>query len=190
MSNRVGAVLLAAGESRRFGEQNKLLVEVDGKPVVSHALGTLLDSGVAEIVAVVGHESDRVSDVLGDVETQYNPAYAEGQSTSVAVGVEIAREREWNGTLFMLGDMPFVNAETVAELIRAYRDGEGTILAPSYKGKRGNPALFDATHYDALAGVSGDAGGRELVREHGVLVPVADAGVCRDIDRVGDLDLD
>ncbi len=190
MNKTVGAVLLAAGESQRFGEKNKLLVEIDGKPVVSHALETLVESAVDDIVAIVGHESERVGDVLSGVETRYNAEYGAGQSTSVKAGVAVAQERGWDATLFMLGDMPFVQTATIDRLIEAYRDDEATILAPSYNGKRGNPALFDATHYDALAAVSGDAGGRELLHTHGVLVPVEDRGVCEDIDRVSDLDVE
>lgn len=187
-SATVGGVLLAAGESRRFGEDNKLLATVDGEPVVRHAAQTLV-TALPSAVAVLGHEADRVRAALDplDVETVHNDRYREGQSTSVAAGVALARENGWDAVVFGLGDMPFVNAGTVESLIEAYRDGTGTVLFPTHEGNRGNPVLFDSNHYDDLAAVEGDRGGREIVREHGTAVPVDDPGVRRDVDEPGDL---
>lgn len=187
-SSVVGGVLLAAGESTRFGEDNKLLAEVDGEPVVRRAARALVGP-VSPVVAVVGHEADRVRAALDplDVGTVSNDRYSEGQSTSVAVGVTVAREEGWDGVVFGLGDMPLVDPETVETLVAAYRNGRGTVLFPSYEGDRGNPVLFDRAHYDELAAVEGDRGGRDIVREHGTPVPVDDSGVRRDVDAPGDL---
>lgn len=184
----VGGVLLAAGESTRFGEENKLLAAVDGEPVVRHAAETLV-AALPSVVAVLGHEADRVRTALDplDVETVTNDRYREGQSTSVAIGVDAAREHGWDAVVFGLGDMPAVDPETVETLVGAYRDGAGTVLFPTHDGKRGNPVLFDRTHYDDLAAVEGDRGGREIVRELGTAVPVDDPGVRRDVDEPGDL---
>lgn len=187
-SSAVGGVLLAAGESTRFGEDNKLLAEVDGRPVVRRAAEALA-AAVPTVVAVVGYEADRVRAALDplDVETVSNDRYSEGQSTSVAAGVEAARRHDWAAVVFGLGDMPLVDPETVETLVAAYRDGQGTVLFPSYEGTRGNPVLFDHAHYDELAAVEGDRGGREVVREHGVPVAVDDPGIRRDVDDPGDL---
>lgn len=186
----VGAILLAAGLGTRFDGGNKLLAHADGEPIVRAAARTVVDSSVGPVVAVLGHDADAVSSALTGlgVETRYNADYADGQSSSVAVGVEAARERGWDAALFALGDMPFVESETVDRLLAAYTDRTGSVLAPAYDGTRGNPVLFDASHFGDLADVTGDRGGREIVADVGTLVPVDDPGVRRDVDRRRDLD--
>jgi molybdenum cofactor cytidylyltransferase len=183
-------VLLAAGLGTRFESGNKLLAEIDGVPVVRHAAGTLVASSVGEVVAVLGHEANAVGAALDglDLPTRINDEYSEGQSTSVATGVAAARDRGWDAAVFALGDMPAVDSATVDTLVSAYADGSGSVLAPSYRGTRGNPVLFDNEFFDPLADVTGDRGGRDIVESSGRLIPVDDPGVCQDIDRDGDLE--
>ena len=187
----VGGVLLAAGRSTRFDAGNKLLAEVDGVPIVRRAAETLCRSAVDEVVVVLGHEADRVAEALDglDVTARRNEDYDGGQSTSVGTGVEVARRDGWDAVVFALGDMPFVRPATVDALRAVYEAGDGTIAAAAYEGKRGHPVLFGAEHYDALASVTGDRGGRRLVEEHedAVLVETDDPGVTRDVDYEADL---
>lgn len=188
---RVGGVVLAAGESSRFESGNKLLEPVEGTPMVAAVAGIACESSVDDIVAVVGHQAEAVADALEDLSLpiRLNDEYADGQSASVARGVEYARKAGWDAAVFFLGDMPFVRRETVDRLVKAYRAGERSIIAPRYEGTRGNPVLFDARHFDALAGVTGDRGGRDLVASHDGtrFVETDDPGVMRDIDSRDDL---
>lgn len=187
----IGGVALAAGRGTRFEDGNKLLAEVDGVPIVRRAARTLCRSAVDDVVVVVGHEAARVTETLDglDVSIRRNENYDEGQSTSVRTGVEIARRADWDAVVFALGDMPFVRPATVDALRTAYEAGDGTIVAPAYEGKRGNPVLFGEEHFDALASVTGDRGGRRLIEEHedAVLVETDDPGVTRDVDYKADL---
>lgn len=183
-------VLLAAGQSTRFAGGTKLLAEVDGDPIVVRAARTLCGSPVEACLAVLGHEADRVGPALADlpIETTVNPAYAEGQATSVRRGVEWAADRGAEAVVLALGDMPWVTPATYEALIAAFRDG-ADIVVPEYRGQRGNPVVFGASHFEALRAVEGDAGGRQLFEAHAVTrVPVEDAGVCRDVDEPEDLD--
>jgi molybdenum cofactor cytidylyltransferase len=187
----VGGVVLAAGKGTRFEGGNKLLATVEETPIVRRAAETLMRSSVDDVLAVVGHEADRVTDALSDldVSVRRNENYAAGQSTSVRTGVDAARDADWDAVVFMLGDMPFVRPSTVDRLRTAYAKGEGTIVAPAYEGQRGNPVLFGRQHYDALATVSGDRGGRRLIENHenAVFVDTEDPGVTRDVDYRADL---
>lgn len=189
--HRIGAVLLAAGESQRFERGNKLLATVDGTTIVRRAAETLLAADVEDVVAILGYDEAAVRESLEglDVDLRVNPEFEAGQSTSVREGVAVAREREWDGTVFALGDMPFVAPESVAALLEQYASGNGSIFAAGYEGKRGNPVLFDSEHYDGLADVSGDKGGRELVENHpdARIVETGDPGVTRDVDYEEDL---
>jgi molybdenum cofactor cytidylyltransferase len=186
----VGAVLLAAGRSERFGPENKLLATVDGQPVVQATARTLRAAPLDDRVAVVGHDAAAVRAVLpGEFGVRYNGRYAAGQHTSVRAGVAVAREAGWDGVLFALGDMPAVDPATVDALLESFIGGSGTIVVPTESGRRGNPVLFGASHFDALAEVTGDRGGQELIatRPDVVRIPVDDAGIHRDIDRPEDL---
>jgi molybdenum cofactor cytidylyltransferase len=195
----VAGVLLAAGRSERFGEGNKLLAELDGEPLVRHAARTLVGASLDRVVAVVGHESDRVRAALADlpVAVVTNPDYEAGQATSVRRGIEATREDGAeaehpvpDAAVFALGDMPAVATETVELLVAAFRADLGDPLAAAHEGRRGNPALFGAGHFDALAAVDGDTGGRELLRSApgAALVETGDPGVREDVDTPADLE--
>lgn len=188
---RVAGVLLAAGASSRFGGANKLLAPVDGDPLVVHAARPLLDAGLDPVVAVVGYESDRVRAALEGLHITVveNPAYEDGQAVSVRAGVQ-ALPVDVDAAVFALGDMPAVDAASVRALVAAHRAGAGTALAAAYDGQRGNPVLFDSVHFDALANVSGDTGGRRILLESdaAALVETGDSGVCRDVDTPEDLE--
>jgi len=193
---RVAGVLLAAGTSSRYGGTNKLLEDVGGVPMVRRAAETLFDSGLDPVVVVLGHEADRVRSALEDLDGTSeatvvfveNPDYADGQSTSVAAGVSALPEGV-DAAVFALGDMPWVRPATVERLVDAYRADAGTALAAAFEDERGNPVLWDAGHFEALAGQSGDVGGRDLLlsTDGAALVEAGDPGVRRDVNRPGDL---
>lgn len=182
----VGGVLLAAGPGERYDGPFKLLETVEGEPIVRRAAKALLSGGLAEVVVVVGHEAAAVREALEDLDVEVieNDQYRDGQSASLHVGVDIARERNWDAVVFGLGDMPFVTGEAVDLVLRGYAGGHGSIIAAGFEGKRGNPTLFDARYYDDLLAVDGDTGGRPvLVGSSDVaVVETGEPGVLRDVD--------
>lgn len=182
--------LLAAGTGTRFDAGNELLADLDGEPIVAHAARTLTESGLDATVAVVGHDSEAVASALPDeIEVLANPEYDRGQSASVRRAVAAARERDAEALLFALGDMPRVSVETVEEILRTYRASPTSgIVAPRYQSRRGNPVLFGSQHFDALANVEGDRGGRALLESKPVVwVDVSDPGIHYDVDTEADL---
>lgn len=193
----VVGLVLAAGTSSRFGPANKLLADIDGEPVISHAVRTMLDAPVASVVVVVGHDADTVRDAVTDAGTEAdtgvtvveNPAYSTGQATSVQVGIEAVGDAGASAVVVLPGDMPAVTPTTVARLIDAYRAGVGDAVAAAYHGQRGNPVLFDRRYFDGLLSTSGDVGGRSVLldSDDAVLVNVDDPGVSVDIDTPDDL---
>ncbi|EMA05496.1 molybdenum cofactor cytidylyltransferase [Haloarcula vallismortis] len=182
----VGGVILAAGRSERYESGNKLLATLDGTAVVRQVAETARESSLSDTVAVLGHESVAVAEALDglSLSIRHNAQYATGQSTSVRHGVEYARSAGWDAALFLLGDMPFVRVETIEALIETYRTESATIVVPTHGGTRGNPVLFDGCHFDALASVSGDRGGRDIIdtNEKTAFIEVSDPGIRWDID--------
>jgi molybdenum cofactor cytidylyltransferase len=189
-STRVVGVLLAAGSSRRFGCRNKLLADCGDAPIVARAVRALTDADLAGVVAVVGHEADRVAAALPDgVDVVENEAHASGQASSLRAGVAAARDRGADAVVVALGDMPYVAPATTRALVTAHEAGVGSALAAAHHGERGNPVLFDRRHFDVLTDVDGDVGGRDVLlgADDAALVDVPDSGVRRDIDRPTDV---
>lgn len=199
MSDResVAGIVLAAGLSSRFGDGNKLLATVDGEPLVVHAVRTLTGADLDAVAVVVDPDTD-IPEALAetdltrgnsDVTLVENPDAAAGQATSVRRGVAWAR-RDHDAVVFALGDMPRVRPETVGRLVDAWREDEGSALAAGYDGQRGNPVLFDRQHFDALAALSGDTGGRSVfaAAADSAVVETGDPGVRIDVDTPADLD--
>lgn len=188
----VRGVVLAAGTSSRYGDRNKLLEPIDGEPLVRRAVASLLGAPLAGVTVVLGHEHERVRTALAecDVEFRYNGDYARGQSGSLRTGVEAVRAAGADAAVFALGDMPAVSRRTIETLVEAHRVTGRSALAAGHDGRRGNPVLLDAVHFDALARVSGDVGGRDVLRAapDAAVVETGDPGVLRDVDRPGDLE--
>lgn len=188
---KVWGVVLAAGTSSRFGEENKLLMPLDGVPIVRHVAMSLLNSDLDGVTAIVGHESQRVREALDGlpVEIRLNAEYSTGQSTSVHEGVTAARDHDADAVVVALGDMPSIADSTIDLLVKAYTREVADIIVAAADGKRGNPVLFASAHFDALSNVEGDTGGRALIQEADDVVGVetANSGVLQDIDTPSDL---
>ena len=168
----IAAFILAAGQSRRMGALNKLLIEIEGKPMVRHVAETVLASRARPVVVVTGHEAERVEAALNglDVHFAHNPNHAEGLSTSLKHGLD-ALPGELDGVLVCLGDMPALRPEHLNRLIASFNPIESrAICVPTVRGKRGNPVLFGAQFFTEMKAVEGDVGARHLIGTHADLV--------------------
>jgi molybdenum cofactor cytidylyltransferase len=184
---KIAAIVLAAGQSRRMGSENKLLAELGGKPMVRHVAEAVAASKAASMTVVLGHEADTVRAALADLKPSYayNPDYAEGLSTSMKTGLAAVGE-EVDGVVICLGDMPMVSTAIIDKMIAAFDPVEGrAIVVPTRRGKRGNPVLFAKRFFEEMARVSGDVGARHLIGNHedlAVEIEVDDESVLTDID--------
>ena len=184
---RIAAIVLAAGQSRRTGSINKLLVEIGGAPMVARVVDTVRGAEVDPVIVVLGHQPDRVRDALAgrDVTLIENPNYAEGLSTSLARGLSVL-PKNVDGVVVCLGDMPDVTTAHIERLIESFAPDEGRdICVPTFNGKRGNPVLWARRYIDEMAHVAGDVGARHLIGENVDAVSevaMPDGGVLLDLD--------
>jgi molybdenum cofactor cytidylyltransferase len=184
---RIFAVILAAGQSRRMGVRNKLLLEVGGTPLVQKVVDAALASTCDGVIVVTGHQADAVARAVAcpSVQIVRGDRYAEGLSASLAAGVA-ALPDDCDAALICLGDMPNVSAAHMDAIIAAFDPVEGrAICVPTFQGKRGNPVLWGRQFFGELVNIRGDTGARHLIGEYADAVcevPVADAGVLTDID--------
>lgn len=186
----VSAILLAAGEGSRFGG-GKLLAELDGRPLIGHALDALKAPPVDETVVVVGADAGRLREVCEPygVRVVENPEWEEGMSTSVQAGLR-ALDPGVRAAVILLADQPLVGAGAVERLVAAFEDGAKVAVAV-YGGKRRNPVLFSREVWPSLLEeLSGDEGARGFLRRHPELiteVPCDGVGDPADVDTVEDL---
>jgi molybdenum cofactor cytidylyltransferase len=183
----VGAVVLAAGLSRRMNGANKLLAELGGVPIVARAVDAVLATRARPVVVVTGHDAARVRAALAGrpVGFAHNPDPAAGLSASLRAGIA-ALGTQVDAAVVCLADMPWVRPAHVEALIDAFEGRAARpICVPSFEGRRGNPVLWPARHFAAIAALHGDTGARALLEAHAAevcYVPVADPGVTRDVD--------
>lgn len=159
----IAAIVLAAGESRRMGTMNKLLLPIAGVPLLRRVIETLSASPLQEIVVVVGHEHEQLEPLLDglDVRRTINANYQTGQMSSVHAGLAALRS-VCDGVMVCLGDQPLLTSEDVVRLIEAFGDiGTRSILVPTYRRRRGNPVIVSYAHRAQIL-----SGGRQLGCRH------------------------
>lgn len=182
------ALVLAAGSSRRFGEQ-KLLAPLRGRPLVRWAVESALGSNVDRVLVVAGEEGSAVRDALEDLPAAVvlNPDPEEGMASSIRVGVVALPDGvEW--VVILLGDQPEVTPELVNRVLEA-RDSGRPMVAPVYQGRQGNPVAFHSSVFSELEALTGDEGARPLLkRDPGRVTRLElDLPMPRDVDTREDL---
>lgn len=184
-NGRIGAVLLSAGRSTRFGPENKLLADFEGRPMLLHALDHAREAGLDPVLVVTGHEAEAIRAAAPDARFVHNPDYAEGLSTSLRTGI-LALPEDVGAALILLGDMPRVLPATLSALIAASRANQAAqAFVPAYSGHWGNPVLVRRTLFPSLARLHGDQGARKLLeasRDVVEEVAVDDPGIIADFD--------
>ncbi|NNE85200.1 MAG: NTP transferase domain-containing protein [Alphaproteobacteria bacterium] len=184
---RIAGIVLGGGQSRRMGVVNKLLVKVDGKAMIRHAVDNLRAAGVEPIIVVTGHEAERVRELLADANVTFahNDDFAEGLSTSLRTGIAAVPD-DCDAAVVALGDMPRLQPDHVKLLMAAFSADTGrAICVPTWQGKRGNPVLWARRFFAEMGQVDGDVGAKHLIGAHGDSVhevEMPDSGVLIDVD--------
>ena len=187
---RFGAVILAAGASRRMGTPKQLL-PLAGKPLLMHAVEAALASPAWPVVVVVGAQADSIRASLAKLPViiAENPAWAEGMASSLRAGVMTLHQfsRALDAALIALCDQPAFSAEVIAQLVAAQRATGRSIVASRYAGRHGAPALFLREHFSALASLTGEEGARALLNDRPEHVAAVDlAALALDLDTPAD----
>ncbi len=182
---QMAGIILAAGEATRYGSPKQLL-DWKGKPFVRHIAETALHSGLWPVVVVTGFCAPEVESCLKDlpVDIVHNPAYQQGQSTSIKAGInylETSRKGESDDTsvgsgggqagaaIFLLADQPQIPSEVIRALTESHTRGLHPIIAPLVlEERRANPVLFDQVTFPDLLQLTGDIGGRAIFSKYKV----------------------
>lgn len=182
----ITGVLLAAGQSERFGS-NKLLAEIDNRAMILHTATAL--SPCERLLAVVRPGDLTLQRLLTDASIEFvcNENAGRGMGSSIACAV--AASRDSLGWCLLPADMPYIQPSTTQRVAAALRDG-AAIAAPVYEGRRGHPVGFSDLFSNELLALDGETGARDIVMRHPdqfVAISCSDKAVLVDIDTVEDL---
>ena len=187
MGRRIGAALLAAGSSRRFGERDKLCAEFRGRRLGEYA-AIALPIELFEKAWVITKSPNHPCEPLWHArrfEPLFNPHASQGMGTSVALAAKAAEEASLDGLLIALADMPQVPEQHFRALIEEW-DASEPIVVSSIGDVHMPPAVFGSAHFKDLMQSSGDQGARGLIQQ-GLVVPCPPDWL-KDIDRPEDLE--
>lgn len=160
---RIGCVVMAAGDARRFGE-NKLAAEFGGKPLILRALEAVPAEKFSAVAVVTQYpEVEELAKRFGFTPV-HNPHPDWGISHTIRLGLEALGE--CGAALFQVSDQPLLRRETVAAEVDFFRAHPDKLVGLGHDGVRGNPCIFPAAYFPELLALKEDHGGSSVIRRH------------------------
>jgi molybdenum cofactor cytidylyltransferase len=183
----VAGIILAAGESKRFGQPKQLLAW-RGQPFVHAVAKTALEAGLSPVIVVTGANAEQVELAVKDLNVIVikNEQWESGQGSSISAGMKaltLSSSHKIGGAIFLLTDQPQVTASIIRALIEKHAEGLYPIVAPMVIEQRANPVLFDRATFPDLMTLEGDVGGRAIFHKYRVeYLPWHDDRLLLDVD--------
>jgi len=163
------AIILAAGLSQRMGTINKLLIPINGKPMVRRTVEQYIQAGIKHIIVIVGHQQERIRTALkglNNINIVFNEAFNEGQITSIRCGLAAVSSQS-HAVLVGLSDQPLLTANDIQDVIRAFfQQSSKSILVPYHGNKRGNPIVLSTEQALSADHDGVRLGCRKLIDKH------------------------
>ena len=186
MSGKKLLVLLAAGFSRRFGPENKLLHELDGLPLYRHTLDKLaaLRDEETDVLVMTNTPEIQLYCTENGLCWSPSPEAAEGIAATVRAAVAQAEEKRASACVFFVADQPKLKLSTMRGVLRVGTEQGAALACVKAPTGRGNPVWFGKRYFGALSALRGDVGGRSILAQHSkeVLFYPAEQAEVTDID--------
>ena len=168
MNKKIGVVILAAGLATRMGRQ-KLLLPLLDKPLIAHMLQNTASLPFADKIAVVGEPRQELTQICTEygITSIFNADRNTGQSSSIKLGLA-QLSPELDGFMFLPGDQPLLSLSLLRELIACFCEHyhPARIVVPSFQSENRSPAIFGSSWREELEKITGDGGGRSIIRRH------------------------
>jgi len=187
----ISAILLAAGQSKRVPEANKLLIKYKNKLLINHILGELIKSKVNKIFVVLGYEYTKVKkNCLKDKKVNFlvNKNFKKGISGSIKLGVKKLNSN-YKGFLIVQSDMPFIKSTHINKIYNSIKKNNKLVHVLNYKTQIGNPIGFNISLSKKFNKIKGDVGARYLVKrlkKDTNFIKVNNPKLFKDFDRLDD----
>jgi molybdenum cofactor cytidylyltransferase len=182
--SKIAAVVLAAGNASRFGDEKVFLKLPNDKRVIRHIVDVISSAGFSPVFVVIRQAEQAFQDHLVDTPARLleNPHAHLGMSTSLQTGVSHV-PAEYNACMIALGDQPFITPELLRLLTDEYNKTHAQIVYPLVGGVRSNPVILDRSAFPAVMRLQGDTGARALPKTFKIhTVEWPDARLSMDID--------
>ena len=179
----IAGVVLAAGGASRFGSP-KQLAQLDGRPLLQHAVDAILAVPAIEpVVVVLGAEAERVREAvsMGGARAVVCADWAQGMAASLRCGIEAVGDADW--IVVTLGDQPRVTSQVIAAVVDVADSAPASVTAvrATYDAVPGHPVALSRAMLSGVAKLRGDVGARELLG--GASVRTFEAGrLCDPVD--------
>ena len=184
-SHKIKKILLAAGQSKRFGNKNKLLAMINGKPIINHILDTLFEIyDPSELIVIVGYEHKIIKNLIfnKDITILENINYKKGIGTSIALGTSNL-DTEIDGVMIIPADMPYINSKDLIYLEKKFIELNcQKVVMPEYNSRIGNPVILPRNYFNTLKSLKDDFGARSLIRKKDIMTLKTEFGTILDID--------
>ena len=178
-------ILLAAGQSKRFGDKNKLLAVINGKPIINHILDTLYKIyDPSELIIILGHKHKIIKNLIlnKDIKILENINYKKGIGTSIALGTSNL-DTEIDGVMIIPADMPYINSKDLINLEKKFIELNCVkVVMPEHNSRIGNPVILPRKYFNTLKSLKDDFGARSLIRKKDIITVKAEFGTIFDID--------
>ncbi len=182
---KIKKILLAAGQSKRFGDKNKLSAMINNKPLINHILDTLFEIyDPSELIVIVGHEHKIIENLIfnKDINILENINYRKGIGTSISLAVNNL-DTEIDGVMIIPADMPYINSKDLINLEKKFTELKcEKVVIPEHNSRIGNPVVLPRNYFNTLKSLKDDFGAKSLIRKKDIITLETGFGTIFDID--------
>jgi len=183
----ISAILLAAGQSKRLRDANKLIKKFKNKPLINHVVSTLVKSKVNKIIIVLGYQKKELRKIINKNKKNIfitNKKFKSGISSSIKIGLKKISKND-KGFIIVHSDMPFIKTLDINRIYNSILKKKYLIHALKLKNKVGNPIGFDASILNKFKKIKGDIGAKFMIKrlkKNTNFIKVSTKKVFKDLD--------
>ena len=185
---KIGMIITAAGMSTRQ-KRNKLLIRSCNETIIEKTINNFMNNNL-DIFVIIGYQKELIVPIINDrfrndIQIVENMNYKDGIASSLKAGIRVASEN-YDYIGFCNGDKPFINVKTVEIILKYLEENQPQILVPQYQEQSGHPTFFSKEIIKEFEIISGDIGGREIIKifpDRVTYLPLNDEGIVLDMDK-------